>query len=66
MNAVKSVFRKKNPGTAQDSRMPGRYLKKSASPPKLMPPIRATSRSAPPPTVRPDILPKLSVGYHSP
>ena len=64
--SMKSVLRKMNPGTSQESRAPGNHLRTFASPSKLSPPIRATSRTGPPPTVRSASLPKLSVGYHSP
>ena len=64
--SMKSVLRKMNPGTSQENRSPGNYLTTFASPSKLIPPIRATSRTRPPPTVRSASLPKLSVGYHSP
>ena len=54
------------PRHVHESRAPGSHLKTSASPSKFMPPIRATSRTGPPPTVRFASLPKLRVGYHSP
>ena len=66
MKAVRSVLKKTKPGTSHDRRAPGSHLKTLASPSKFMPPISATSRTGPPPTVRFASLPKLSVGYHSP
>ena len=47
MKAVQSVLRNAKPGTCQDARTPGRYLKMSASAPKLMPPMSAKSRIGP-------------------